>query len=194
MEASYSEVVVTGHAHGAFSYLQGFLEGRGLDPGRIFEAEQEGFACEPLRERIRDLLGPSHATLHLLVPADLIPVVREGIDQGAERGEPIALKDVRPLAGAHFSYTFTAFARPDGERLQALLAPRGEGLTLSPESGVEVTIEPEATGAEAYAPLHEYEACGRGTVSGEVPVVIRFYRRLREEELIRLAALELAPV
>jgi len=194
MEPSYSEVVVTGHAHGAFSYLQGFLEGRGLDPGRIFEAEHEGFACQPLRERIRDLLGPSHATLHLLVPADLIPRVREGIDQAAERGEPMALKDVRPLTGARFSYAFTAFSRPDGERPQALLAPLGDGLALSPESGVEVTIEPEATGAEAYAPLHEYEARGKGTVSGQVPAVIQCYRRLRKEELIRLEPLELEPV
>jgi len=191
MKATYSEVVVTGHAHGAFSYLQGFLEGRGIDPGRIFAAEDDGFACEPLRERIRDLLGPSHATLHLLVPADLIPVVREGIDQAAARAEPMALKDVRPVAGARFAYTFTAFARPDAERLQARFDHLAEGLTLAPESGVEVSIEPDAAGLEAYAPLHAFEAQGKGAVNGEVPAVIRFYRRLQEEELVQLKPLEL---
>jgi hypothetical protein len=191
METDYTEVVVTGHAHGAFSYLQGFLEGRGVDPSRVFEAEREGFACEPLREQIRDLLGPAHATLHLLVPADLLAITREAIDQGAERGEAMALKDARPLAGARFSYSFTAFSRPDGERLQALFARLEDGLALDLESGVEVSIEPDAGGAEAYAPLHEYEARGKGAVAGEVAAVIRFYRRLKQEELIRLKPLEL---
>ena len=191
MGTDYLEVVVTGHAHGAFSWLQGFLEGRGVDSGRIFEAEREGFACEPLRERLRDLVDPSHATLHLLVPSDLLAVTREAIDQAAERGEAMALKDARPLAGARFAYAFAAFSRPDGERLQTLFTSLGEGLALAPESGVELKIEPDAGGAEAYAPLHDYEARGQGTVTGDVAAVIRFYRRLREEEQMRLKPLEL---
>jgi len=186
MKSRYTEVVVSGHAHGAISYLRGFLEGRGLDPGRLFDAESEGFACEPLRERIRDLVDPAHATLHLLVPADLLAPVREAIDQGAQRGEPMVLKDTRPIASARFSFEFAAFSRADGERLQALLASPGAGLKLDPGSGVEISLEPTATGTEGYAPLHEYEAHGKGTVTGEVPAVIQFYRRAGQEELITL--------
>jgi hypothetical protein len=193
MAATYTEVVVTGHAHGAFSYLQGFLEGRGHDPGLDFEAEDEGFACEPLRERIRDLLGPSRATLHLLVPAELVPVVREAIEQSATLAESMALEDARPVAGARFSYAFTTFARREAERLQAIFDGLEVGLTLAPGSGVKVSIEPDCEGLEAYAPLHAFEARGEGTVGGDLPAVIRLYRRLREEELVRLKPLEMLP-
>lgn len=181
----YHEVVVAGPGGFVFGFALGYLRGRGL-AGALFDAEAEGFDCAPLRERLGELLHPGTETVHLLVPSALLAESRRAIEAGVEVGKKMSVLSERPVRGS-FSFSFTIASREQAARIRGLLQEPGGGLRLTEDTRFEEKSDPLAKGSEAYAPAHEYEMKGRGTVEGQVDALLHLYRRCRDEELIHLA-------
>ena len=78
----YREFVIEGPPGWTLGFIQGYVLGSGEALG-VLDAEAEGFQCESLRERIRELLQRSSDTLHLVVPGDLAPRVRQAVADAA---------------------------------------------------------------------------------------------------------------
>ena len=84
MASRYHEVVIEGAKGRSYGFVEGFAVGRGL-VGRIYDMEREGFDCESLRERVRELFNPSEETYHLLVRAAELPALREAGHEAHKR-------------------------------------------------------------------------------------------------------------
>ena len=76
--AKYLEFVIQGQPGWTLGFIQGHIRGSG-ETENAADAGAEGFQCESLRERLRELLQPSFETLHLLVPARLESHVRRAV-------------------------------------------------------------------------------------------------------------------
>ena len=189
---TYHEMVIEGARGQAFGFITGYLAGQGKK-GEVFDAEREGFDCEPLRERVRELFRPSADTAHLLVPGSVAPLVRQAVEQAADRGMSLTLHEERRLSGARFAFRFNIYSRVHAARIRSLLEKPPRGASLTAESRFEETLRPEAKGVEAYAPEHDYELAGSGAVEGSVDAVVSLHRRCRTKQLIQLGKLEFLP-
>ena len=190
MAGRYREIVVVGPRGFTLGFIEGFLRGRGVD-GDVLDAEREGFDVASLRERVRELLHPKVDTLHLLTPETLAPAVREAVGAAALRGASMAIRHERPLAGARFSFSFAVYSRPHAERIRGYFEHLPEGARLSPDSSFVESLHPDEIGVEVYAPAHDYDLRGKGTVVGSMEGVLSLYRTCRDEELIRESPVEL---
>ena len=96
MSERFYEMAIDGPAGNALGFIEGFLTARG-EGGRVLDAYREGFDCESLRERLRELISSSVQTYHLLVPAELVPSVEEAIQEGAHGKLALRVRDQRPI-------------------------------------------------------------------------------------------------
>jgi len=183
MDERFYEISLEGPTGRTLGFVQGFLTARG-EGGRMLDAYREGFDCESLRERIRELFHPAKQTYHLLVPADLVPTVNEAVQEGKNRGMEMEVLEQRLLVGARFSFSFETFSRQHGAALRAMFETPPQGVTID-DLQIEETIHPEAKGVEAYAPAHEYQLEGKGTAQGALRAVLTLHKRARDEELIK---------
>ena len=192
MATRYHEIALEGPTGRTLGFVQGFLAGRG-HAGRALDAWKEGFDCESLRERIRELFQPQMQTYHLLVPADLVPTVHEALRQGDAQDLAITIREERPIEGARFTFEFQVYSREHGPRIRSLFDPPPAGVALSADASFQERVDPDATGVEAYAPAHDYELKGSGTVEGDLSAVLGLHRAVRDDELVEQGPLELIP-
>jgi hypothetical protein len=186
----YYELVIDGPRGWGAGFLQGFILGGGAGEPPI-DAEAEGFEVETLREQIHEILVPSAATLHLLVPADLVPRVRRAVRAAASLGRAMAVRRERVVEKACFRFEFCIFSPEHASRLRRRLEHLPPGARLSAGSGFTEVRDPDARGVEMYAPVHQYEMRGEGEVEGSLEAVLPIYRLCRDEELVKVSGARL---
>lgn len=173
-------------------FIRGFLKGRDLHVP-VFQAEEEGFQCEPLMEKVAQMMRSPREVLHLLVPEEAVGLVREAAKEGLETGEGIDVLRERVLAGARFRFWAEVFSPEHGERIRGLFRDLPEGVRTDPATTWTERKDPSGKGTELYAPVHDYELHGHGVVEGDFEPVLDLYRTCRGEELIRVEKAELIP-
>jgi len=179
--------------------LEGAPEaGRGFLCGLLLGAEHAGYlefppelapAGRPLGARLRDFVGLSPHECRAVIDRtlrDRLVAVRDRLE--GEAGLRLAAE--RPVRAARFHFRYQAFARRYGEQIQALVRELPAGLTVEGGEPVE-TVDPEAKGIEAYAPGHEYEIQGEGSIAGRVDLVIEARCRLAAHPLVHAGPLEI---
>jgi hypothetical protein len=186
--AKYCEFIIEGQPGWTLGFIQGYVRGSG-DASNVRDAEAEGFQCESLRERLRELLQPSSETLHLVVPGGLGPRVRQAVADAVEMGRETKIVHAEEIDGARFSFNATVYSKEHGEKIREMFRNPPEGVAVAGEMNVK--IDPEAKGVEMYAPVHHYEMKAECVVTGPVDGVLDLYRQASREELIRLDGLEL---
>jgi len=192
MPTTYHEIVVQTPRGWGLGFIRGYMHGRDKG-GLILDAELEGFGCESLKEQMSELLDRSSDVLHLLVPEDLLPLVREAIQEGATvRGTTKILRE-RKIHGARFSFSFRIFSREHGRAILERCGNLPDGVRLSEDACFKEVEDPEAEGVELYAPTHHYELRGKGAFEGSVDGIVQLYRYCRMEDLIHQEAAELIP-
>lgn len=189
MNRNFIEMVIEGPRGKTRGFIEGFLSGRGHG-NQVIDAEEEEFDCEPMRERIREMLIPSGNTVHLLVPEDLRDEVDEAIAAAGAWGATLALRQERRVRAARFEFDFRIYSREHAARVKELLARVPEDVTLEADPFQETDLPGEESGG-AFAPVHAYELRGEGSASGPIEAILPMYRRWREEELIHQTRLEM---
>ena len=188
----YHELVIEGPRGWGLGYMQGFVRGSGVRH-MVFDAEEEGFDCEPFREHVRELLNPMAEILHLLAPAQLVPRLRRAVKESAAEGRKMNILHDRPVAGARFNFEFSIYSRQHATRLRRALETLKGGAQLTKGTRFDEIKDPDARGVEMYAPAHHYELHGKGGVEGDIDGVLPIYRLCRNEELSRVKEAVLLP-
>jgi hypothetical protein len=91
--------------------------------------------------------------------------------------------DSRPVKKATFEFRFETANRKVAGSIKRLLGRHPSGVKLIDYEPSE-EFDPEAKGAEGYAPMHEYTFKGKGTIVGEVEGVLKVYDKLQANEFI----------
>jgi hypothetical protein len=190
MAGSFREFVIQGPRGWTVGFLQGYVRGR-LPQGVAIDAEAEGCDVSSAGEKIRELVSRRSEIAHVLVRRDTLEVFREAIEVAATSGRDLHVQIERPIDSASFDFSFACFSREGAQRIQGYLKPMPEGVRLSADSRVEEFVDPEAVGAEAYAPAHDFEFRGKGSVLGDVEQVIRLHQLFVDDELIDAGPLRL---
>lgn len=190
MSNRFHEMIVRGSRGRTRGFLEGYLAERAIERPMIV-ADEEGFACETFRERVRDLLRPDHETLHLLVPAGLAGTIRRTIAAAVEAGVEAEIVGEREVEGARFAFRFRVYSRKAAIRVRSHFESLPEGVRLDPATEFEEIVDPHAKGIEGYAPVHEYELRGTGSVEGTIPGVLEVHRRCRDDELVDAESIEI---
>ena len=184
----FYEFVIQGQTGWTLGFIQGYLRGHGETEG-VLDAEAEGFHCESLRERFRELIHPSSDTLHLIASDRVGASVLEAVAEAVALGHATEMVHKERIVAARFTFSTTVYSREHGERIREMFKNTAEGVTVKGE--MTVKINPDAKGVEMYAPAHEYELKGEAVVAGPVDGVLDLHRQSRDEELINLGHLEL---
>lgn len=192
MTNRYVEFVIDGPKGWDLGFVRGFLNGRGMD-GRVIDAEREGFDCSSLREHLKEVLHPDSETAHLLVPEDLIGQVEEAVEASTRAGHPMVIQHRRPVAKARFTFSVHLYSREVGKKVLALFTQLPPAVAVQMTKEFEERVDPGAAGVELYAPTHDYELKGEGTVEGELESVLALYRACRDEDLIHQSEAHLIP-
>jgi hypothetical protein len=183
MAESYHHLLIAGPRGWTLGFIHGHLRGSGTEAMPL-DAEAEGFACEPLRERLREVLDPGREIIHLLARDDVLARVRRAIADrmAVERG--VELKEDLLVAGARFDFSVQTYSRAHAERIRALFAQLPAGVQLTKDTSFREILDPEAAGAHSLAPAHGYELRGEGSAAGPLAGVLDLHRACRETELI----------
>jgi hypothetical protein len=190
MAGSFHEFVIEGPRGWTVGFLQGYVRGR-MPQAVAIDAEAEGCDVSSAGEKIRELVSRRSEIAHVLVRNDTLDVFREAIEVAASAGEDLHVELERPIDSASFEFSFETFSREGALRIQGYLKPMPEGVQLSADSHVEQFVDPDASGAEVYAPTHDFVFRGKGSLLGDVEQVIRLHRVFDDDEWVDAGPLRL---
>ena len=163
--AAYLDLVVHGDDRDLIPYLIGYLAASS-EPIRVVFANEAGFHVRELRERIR-----YHGEVqHVIVESARAPRVKAALSAAAPRYR-FEIKAEAPMEKARFSFEFDTPSREVADKLKRTFAKLPPGLEVSGYTPAE-SSRPGASGAEIYAPDHDYRFAGRGVIAGDVFAVV----------------------
>jgi hypothetical protein len=169
--------------------LLGLLLGSG-SRGRILFSDESAIHI-PLGERLLRLAHLRAGACHLVTDAEGHRLIRQHAKGLSEAG--LRVVEERKVVEGRFRYRFHAYARRYGQEIQELLDSVPAELRHEPGERRE-TVDPQATPTEGYAPVHDYEIEGDGTVHGaRIDLLVEARRRLDDHPLIKAEPIELEP-
>ena len=189
MNKKYNEVVFEGSFELMKGFVLGFLEGRGIQGEAIFEAEHH-IENESKFGQLLRFIGAKGDRTNLIVGAGLHDLIRQAIENRNLKND-LKIVSVREITEAYFEFSYHAYSRKLGEELKVLFGSLPPGLRIEKASCPKETINPEAKGIEAYAPLHEYEIEASGEIHGPVKEVIDLYGEAEHKDMVELGSIKL---
>lgn len=193
MANRWMEIVLEGPRGWTIGFVQGYVAGR-LPGAAAYDAELEGCDVSSVRERIRELVDRAHEIAHVLVAEDAVPVARESVEQASTLRPGVDVRLERWIGSARFSFSLECYSRESAERIRQHFRDMPEGVRVSAESRIQEFVDPEASGAEVYAPVHDFELTGSGALLGDVEGIVRMHRLLANEELVDCGEIRLVEV
>jgi len=183
MKKAYYEVVVEAPESLIKGFIEGYLMGRGCR-GTVFYSREHHIRCESLAELVKEWIGMRNLT-HLVVDDKSLKIIKDGFKRS--KGDLVnSLKSVRKISSASFQFSFHVYAPYYATKIKAMLKKLPDGVRLKRGYKFREKIIPEARGAEGYAPEHDYEASGSGTIVGDLHGVLRVHEKMLKHELIEV--------
>ena len=156
------------------AFVAGYEVGLGHREGLVLGCDLD-LEKSSLTERVRELFdaGSHQVVFATSTVADrLAGTIRR---DGAAAG--VRLESVREVTGARFVFSAEAYSKDVGAVIhQNLFGEVPEGVTYANREESE-EMDPEARGAELYAPMHDYTYKAGATVSGPFPSILELHRR-----------------
>ena len=178
----FYEVVFQGKPKVVRAFLSGLIMGAG-NSATIFYSFLDGVHHEGKAEKLAEMVGIRGVDCHVIVDAAVSALLKKLSKKiAAETG--LAIKSHRKIRGASVSFEYQAFARKYDAEILALIKNLPATLKAKPFKHEE-KVDPKARGVEAYSPAHHFEACGEGTVSGPVDLVIELKKTFNKFPLIK---------
>lgn len=185
-ETRFHEVVVEGHFERSHGMLLGLFVGSGVK-GQLYFSHEEGVRAS-FGERIREAVGLHAPVCHAVVDGAVRDVLERHADALAAHG--MRLAEVHAVRSARFQFSYKAFAPRYAKEIRDLLAGLPAGVALHGEGPTE-HLDKSATGMEAYAPVHDYEFTGEGSLDGRVDLVITARAKFAAHPLMHVERIEL---
>lgn len=184
------ELVAVGPRETIRGFVSGYLAGENLPDDAVLYAEECGVAVESLAERLAEFVHLRDNHEFLLLDERLADELEATIK---EIGKPLQLtvRGRRSIEAASFRFSFDAYNRPLGSKLQQLVAELSVHLELSDDYKTEVHQSDEATGAELYSPVHDVAIHAEGGFKGPLRQVLAARQRFEAEEMAAVEPLVL---
>lgn len=189
MQKSYYEVDVEGSFDLIKGFVLGFIEGRQIEGEAIFGEEHHVENEEKFGQLLR-LMGVKGNEVRVIICSGLHDLLSEALNKRKEEIH-IKISNVREIAGASFDFSYKAFAETFGKELKKTFGNLPEGLGMEPGYEPKETLNPDAKGVEAYAPLHHYEIKAKGRITGSIRQVIDFYGQVEHNQFVELGPIKI---
>ncbi len=157
------EIVIQHKPEIALAFLKGLVFGRNKNE-QLFPCAACNISTAHLKKHIANRLGLSGKYSNFVVEASLLEPVTEGIKEVASDLH-IELHEVHEVTGLRFDFKVNIFNEEIAEKAKQIIEQRDDEIQLHGYEPKEV-VHDEAEGAELYAPEHDYELRGKGTVEG----------------------------
>jgi hypothetical protein len=184
MAVKHYDFVVKGDEDIIRAYLNGYLRGKGVKSGYLFTSQR------PFRSHhLRELIQYHGEVVHLVCRSSLRPIVRSAISQRPTEHQ-WEIVESRAVKKATFEFKFHTANRQAAGAIKRILGRHPAGVKLV-EYEPKESFNPDAKGSEGYAPLHEYEFEGKGTIVGDVESVLKVYDKLEANDFIHNEEIEI---
>jgi hypothetical protein len=185
---SFYEVVFAGSPKVVRGFLAGLLIGTGKRATVLYSFDS-GIHHEGLRERIADFVRYHAFDCHVVVERPIATFLkRHAARIEVEAG--IKITSCRHVRSAELPFEFTVYARHYDREILKLLEDLPAGLRLR-DFEHHVEEDPDAKGAEAYSPVHDYIGRGSGKICGRIDRLVEYRERLVRQPLIKEGEIEL---
>ena len=183
MEKIFYELVIEGHLPVIKGFIFGLLEGS-KRAGTVIFCRESNIKSETLSEHFKEWLHLHESLCHVVIEEDLLNVIKKGLEKTFHVLK-LKLKSVRKIKKASFSFSYEVYAKKYGEEIKNIFKKLPSPLKISPDYQPKEEIHPDAKGIEFFAPLHEYNLKADGSVEGPIDILLAFYKKIQEYELIK---------
>jgi len=167
---------------GPFLLVKGFLLGflAGVKPdGRYFFHRRAGIRRDTFREFIKELFELENYQ-HLCLQSDLVDRFKEATKLYS-KVTGLDIKSVKKIKSARFSFAYELFNEELSKKAKQILESLPDTVKVIDYHPLEIKEE-EGKGLESYAPLHDFTARGKGTVTGDFEGVIDLFLKIKRSE------------
>ncbi|MFH1842310.1 MAG: hypothetical protein ABIF77_03815 [bacterium] len=185
---TFHEIVLEGSPKTVNGFLAGLLLGSGLD-GQVFYCHAEDVNHESVPSRLAELIRLHPRDCHVIVDSDTKKLL-ERLGDRIEATTGLRLVSSRHIRSASMGFHFEAYAPRYAQDILGRLHALPSGLRLQ-EFEKEEKMDPKAVGIEAYAPAHDYEMKGAGSIVGRIDLLIETRRELLQQPLLKLDGIKL---
>lgn len=178
----FYEVVFQGKPKVVRAFLSGLVLGA-CDGATIYFSFLDGVHHEGKAEKLAELVGIRGTDCHVIVDETVSGLLKK-LGRKIEDKTGLAIDSHRRIRGASLSFEYHAYARKYDEEILDLIRNLPNELNKRGFKHV-VHNDPSARGVEMYAPTHDYEASGKGAITGPVQEIIKLKRTFADYPLIK---------
>jgi len=183
MEKTFYELVIEGHLPVIKGFIYGLLEGS-KRKGTVFFSRENDIKRETFLELFMEWAHLRETLRHWVVEEELLALIKQSLENTADILE-LKLKSVKKITGASFNFHYEVYAQKYGEEIKSTFANLPPQLQSSSDYQPKEEITPECEGIEAYAACHVYNLKAKGSVEGPLDILLAFYKKIQENELIK---------
>ena len=183
MEKAFYELVIEGHLSVIKGFIYGLLEGS-KKKGTVIFSRENNIKRETFLELFVEWTHLHETLRHLVVEEGLIELIKQGLENTADI-LGLKLKSVKKIKKASFNFHYEVYAKKYGDEIKNMFAKLPPPLKISPDYQPKEEVHREGQGLDAYAPLHTYTIQAKGFVEGPIDVLLSFYKKVQEDELIK---------
>lgn len=185
---AFHELVFEGKPKVVRAHLSGLLLGAERE-AVIFYSFLDGVHHEGKAEKLAEIVGLRGTLCHVIMDADTAQWLK-GLSRAIAKETGLVIKANRRIRGASMLVHYQAYGKRYDDEIMAALKKLPAGLKMTGLTH-DVRTDPKARGVEAYAPAHDFEATGKGVVTGPVDRLIAFKQSLEAYPLLRAEDIEL---
>ncbi len=178
---SFYEVVFRGKPKVVRAFMAGLLMGASKD-AQVIYSFQAGIHHEGKVEKLAEMVGIRADEVHAIVDGDTSALLKK-LNRSIAARTGLEITSHRNIRSASMAFSFQAFARKYDDDIVALLEGLPLGLKLA-DYKHDVVVDPKAKGVEAYTVAHDFEASGKGKISGAIDDLVAFKQTLKDYPLV----------
>ena len=176
--AAHYEIVIKGDKSSLRAYLEGYFIGNGVVGGHVFTEEERHFNFANIVSRIKH----HGETVHIICNTKVRDIIRAAIKK-APATYKFEIVETHKVVRGYFEFKFETANRQVAGRIKRIFNNLPAGLRTTDYDPEEI-INPDAKGAEGYAPLHPYVFKGKGVVEGDPAALYHFRNKCEDNEHI----------
>ncbi len=189
----YTKLVFEGSSDTLRAFLAGWSAGRDMQPDELrrrvlwpddWDIKDDG----ALKDIVDAITHRSDFTV--LLAEDIVDPVLKALEPW-QRRLAVELETRRDVRAAYFEFEFEIFARDQAADVRSIFESLPDGVDVSDDYQPAERSDPGAAGTEMYAPAHEYEFRGKGTIGGDLRGVLEVRERAKRHERIKTTHVEL---
>ncbi|WAC07176.1 MAG: hypothetical protein OS130_13220 [Thermodesulfobacteriota bacterium] len=183
MEKVFYELVIEGHVPVIKGFIFGLLEGS-KRTGTVIVSRENNIKTETLGEVFMEWTHLHESLCHVVIEEDFLNVIKNGLEKTFHVLK-LKLKEVRKIKKASFHFQYEVYAKKYGEEIKNIFKELPSQLKTSPDYQPKEESDTECTDIGSLASCHGYTLKAHGSVEGPIDVLLFFYKKIQEFELIK---------